>query len=72
MAARGDAANLATLQARGVRVVGPDEGAMACNEFGPGRMAEPPAILAAIEALLAGPAGTAGRPACAGHQRADA
>ncbi len=47
------AANMATLAARGVRVIGPDEGAMACNEFGPGRLAEPPAILAAITALLA-------------------
>ena len=46
-------ANMATLAARGVAVVGPDEGAMACNEFGPGRLAEPPAILAAIAALLA-------------------
>ena len=44
------AANVATLRARGVRLVGPDEGVMACNEFGPGRLAEPPAILAAIEA----------------------
>jgi phosphopantothenoylcysteine decarboxylase / phosphopantothenate---cysteine ligase len=49
-------ANMALLGARGIHVVGPDEGAMACNEFGPGRLAEPPAILAAIEALLA-PAG---------------
>ena len=47
-------ANMALLRARGISVVGPDEGAMACNEFGPGRLAEPPAILAAIEALLAG------------------
>ena len=45
-------ANIETLARRGVRVVGPDEGAMACNEFGPGRLAEPPAILAAIAALL--------------------
>jgi phosphopantothenoylcysteine decarboxylase / phosphopantothenate---cysteine ligase len=45
-------ANMALLAARGIRIVGPDEGAMACNEFGPGRLAEPPAILAAIEALL--------------------
>jgi phosphopantothenoylcysteine decarboxylase/phosphopantothenate--cysteine ligase len=45
-------ANMKTLTSRGVRVVGPDEGTMACNEFGPGRMSEPPAILAAIEALL--------------------
>jgi phosphopantothenoylcysteine decarboxylase/phosphopantothenate--cysteine ligase len=49
-------ANMATLAARGVRVVGPDEGPMACNEFGPGRLAEPPAILAAIEAMLGGAA----------------
>ncbi|MFL5295870.1 MAG: bifunctional phosphopantothenoylcysteine decarboxylase/phosphopantothenate--cysteine ligase CoaBC [Phenylobacterium sp.] len=46
--------NLATLQADGVRFVGPDEGAMACGEFGAGRMAEPPVILEAILALLAG------------------
>jgi phosphopantothenoylcysteine decarboxylase/phosphopantothenate--cysteine ligase len=44
--------NLATLLADGVRMVGPDEGVMACGEFGPGRMAEPEAILrAALEAL---------------------
>lgn len=49
-------ANMATLAARGVAVIGPEEGAMACNEFGPGRLAEPPAILAAIAALLAPPA----------------
>ena len=46
-------ANMATLAARGVAVVGPDEGVMACNEYGPGRLAEPPAIAAAIAALLA-------------------
>jgi phosphopantothenoylcysteine decarboxylase/phosphopantothenate--cysteine ligase len=46
-------ANIATLRSRGVRVVDPTEGVMACNEFGPGRLAEPPDILAAIEALLA-------------------
>jgi phosphopantothenoylcysteine decarboxylase/phosphopantothenate--cysteine ligase len=45
-------ANMATLQQRGVRVVQPTEGAMACNEFGPGRLAEPPEILAVIESLL--------------------
>ena len=45
-------ANLATLRARGVHLVGPDEGVMACNEFGPGRLSEPPAILDAIVALL--------------------
>jgi phosphopantothenoylcysteine decarboxylase/phosphopantothenate--cysteine ligase len=48
-------ANMMLLGQRGVAVVGPDEGAMACNEFGPGRLAEPPAIVAAIEVLLAEP-----------------
>lgn len=41
----------------GAAVVGPDEGEMACGEFGPGRMAEPAAILGAVEGLLAGPDG---------------
>jgi phosphopantothenoylcysteine decarboxylase/phosphopantothenate--cysteine ligase len=50
-------ANMATLRQRGVLVVEPSEGAMACNEFGPGRLAEPPDILAAIEALLDPPPG---------------
>src|SRR5215471_7229747 len=54
-------ANMALLAARGIHVVGPDEGAMACNEFGPGRLSEPPAILAAIEALLAPTGPLAGR-----------
>ena len=49
--------NLATLQADGVAIIGPDEGEMACGEYGPGRMAEPAAILAAIEAHLAAEAG---------------
>jgi len=53
-------ANVATLRARGVTFVGPDEGVMACHEFGPGRLAEPPAILAAIEAML-GPKPLSGR-----------
>jgi phosphopantothenoylcysteine decarboxylase/phosphopantothenate--cysteine ligase len=44
--------NLATLRRDGVRFVGPDEGAMACGEFGFGRMAEPPAIFAATQAVL--------------------
>ncbi len=44
--------NLATLRRDGVQVVGPDAGDMACGEHGPGRMAEPAAILAAIEARL--------------------
>lgn len=44
--------NVATLRADGVRFVGPDEGDMACGEFGPGRMAEPEAIADAIERVL--------------------
>jgi phosphopantothenoylcysteine decarboxylase/phosphopantothenate--cysteine ligase len=48
--------NLAQLRADGVLFVGPDEGAMACGEYGFGRMAEPPAILEAILAALDGPA----------------
>ena len=44
--------NLATLRDDGIRFVGPDEGEMACGEHGPGRMAEPEAILAAIRAML--------------------
>src|SRR5215218_2211053 len=41
--------NLATLERDGVLVIGPNEGEMACGEFGPGRMAEPLEIVAAIE-----------------------
>ena len=40
--------NLATLKGDGVRFVGPDVGDMACGEHGPGRLAEPAAILTAI------------------------
>ena len=44
--------NLATLRTDGILFVGPDQGEMACGEYGPGRMAEPQAILAAIERTL--------------------
>jgi phosphopantothenoylcysteine decarboxylase/phosphopantothenate--cysteine ligase len=44
--------NLATLQSDGVLVVGPDEGDMACGEYGPGRMAEVPAIIDAVDRAL--------------------
>lgn len=57
--------NLATLRADGVAVVGPNEGSMACGEFGPGRMAEVPEIIAAVEALMADPA--VGRPLAGRH-----
>ncbi|SFO20827.1 bifunctional phosphopantothenoylcysteine decarboxylase/phosphopantothenate--cysteine ligase CoaBC [Sphingomonas sp. OK281] len=45
--------NVAQLRADGVTVMTPDEGIMACGEYGPGRLPEPPAIVAAIEAMLA-------------------
>jgi phosphopantothenoylcysteine decarboxylase/phosphopantothenate--cysteine ligase len=45
--------NLAMLQGDGIGVIGPDEGDMACGEYGPGRMAEPAAIAAAIARRLA-------------------
>jgi phosphopantothenoylcysteine decarboxylase/phosphopantothenate--cysteine ligase len=45
-------ANVETLRRRGVHFIGPNDGAMACNEHGPGRMSEPEEIVAAIEALL--------------------
>ncbi len=44
--------NLTCLQGDGVLVVGPDEGNMACGEFGPGRMAEVPAIIDAVDTAL--------------------
>jgi len=47
------ARNLAALAGDGVLTVGPNQGDMACGEFGPGRMAEPLEIIAAIEAALA-------------------
>ncbi len=45
--------NVATLRGDGIAVVGPNEGDMACGEFGPGRMSEPLEIVAAIETALA-------------------
>ena len=45
--------SFAQLKKDGVLFVGPNEGDMACGEFGPGRMAEPLEIVAAIEQALA-------------------
>ena len=45
--------NVARLKSDGIHFVGPNEGDMACGEFGLGRMAEPAEILDAIENLLA-------------------
>lgn len=44
--------NLAQLRADGITVMEPDSGAMACGEFGPGRLPEPPAIAQRICAML--------------------
>lgn len=46
-------ANVATLKARGVRVLGPDDGAQACGEVGPGRLREPNDLVADLAALSA-------------------
>lgn len=45
--------NIATLQSDGVTLIGPNDGDMACGEFGPGRMSEPLEIVAALEAQMA-------------------
>ena len=45
--------NVERLRADGVTVLEPDEGAMACGEYGPGRLPEPAAIADAIETMLA-------------------
>ncbi len=47
-------ANMALLGERGVLSVGPSEGAMACGEFGFGRLAEPEEIVAAIAGFFRG------------------
>ena len=45
--------NVSRLRGDGISIVGPNEGDMACGEFGPGRMSEPLEIVAAIETALA-------------------
>ncbi len=54
-------ANIATLKSRGVRLVGPEAGDLACGEVGSGRMAEPAQILAAIESYFDAEAPLSGR-----------
>ena len=44
--------NVAAVRADGAEITGPNEGEMACGEFGPGRMAEPLEIVAAAQAML--------------------
>jgi phosphopantothenoylcysteine decarboxylase/phosphopantothenate--cysteine ligase len=53
--------NVARLRADGVTILEPDEGEMACGEYGPGRLPEPAAIFAAIEAALGRPGPLAGK-----------
>jgi len=53
--------NIKTLADRGVRTVGPNEGDMACGEYGFGRMAEPEQILTAIEDFFGADARLSGR-----------
>lgn len=62
--------NVATLRHDGVTVLEPDEGPMACGEFGPGRLPEPEAILVAIRDALNRPAADllAGQPDFAGEE----
>ena len=45
-------ANIATLKSRGVTILEPDEGDMACGEYGPGRLPEPDDIMARIAPML--------------------
>jgi phosphopantothenoylcysteine decarboxylase/phosphopantothenate--cysteine ligase len=54
-------ANVATLRARGVRVMEPEVGEMACGEVGPGRLPEPEAVVDAIGAMLGGVGPLSGR-----------
>ena len=54
--------NIAILKRDGISFVGPNEGDMACGEYGPGRMAEPMEIIAAIEAHFEQESFAAGKP----------
>ena len=45
-------ANIATLKSRGVTILEPDEGDMACGEYGPGRLPEPDDIMARVAPML--------------------
>jgi phosphopantothenoylcysteine decarboxylase / phosphopantothenate---cysteine ligase len=44
--------NLAQLREDGIHIMQPDEGSMACGEFGPGRLPEPPEVAALICKLI--------------------
>lgn len=51
--------NLKQLREDGINIMDPDEGAMACGEFGPGRLPEPPDVAARICTMLGHPFNTA-------------
>ncbi|MBP7063961.1 bifunctional phosphopantothenoylcysteine decarboxylase/phosphopantothenate--cysteine ligase CoaBC [Ferrovibrio sp.] len=53
--------NVARLRSDGIGFIGPVDGDMACNEYGPGRMSEPAEIVAAAEAFFARPLPLKGR-----------
>ncbi|MES2441465.1 MAG: bifunctional phosphopantothenoylcysteine decarboxylase/phosphopantothenate--cysteine ligase CoaBC [Pseudomonadota bacterium] len=53
--------NVGQLRADGLTVLEPDEGPMACGEYGPGRLPEPEAILAAIRVVLGAPGPLTGK-----------
>src|SRR3546814_11607618 len=53
--------NVARLRADGVTVMEPDEGPMACGEFGPGRLPEPAAVLEAIRRRMVGGGALSGK-----------
>ncbi|MEL7041019.1 MAG: bifunctional phosphopantothenoylcysteine decarboxylase/phosphopantothenate--cysteine ligase CoaBC [Pseudomonadota bacterium] len=62
--------NLATLRRDGIIVMDPDEGAMACGEYGPGRLPDPLEIAGRIETILEGGAvlyGLAAKPLAGRH-----
>jgi phosphopantothenoylcysteine decarboxylase/phosphopantothenate--cysteine ligase len=61
--------NVARLRADGVTVLEPDEGEMACGEYGPGRLPEPEAIAAKIAKLLPGTGRGTARSAVEGARR---
>jgi phosphopantothenoylcysteine decarboxylase/phosphopantothenate--cysteine ligase len=53
--------NVDRLRSNGVIVIDPDEGEMACGEYGPGRLPEPETLLARIEAQLGASTSLAGK-----------
>ena len=55
--------NISTILRRGVLIVGPDEGTMACGEFGPGRLADPEEILRSVKVYFGENSPLAGRTA---------